>query len=167
MWQTVGANLSRYRGYPRVVGETGGKDFVFAHPSAAVDPLVTALVRGAFEFQGQKCSAASRAYVPDTLWPEVRDRSLALIGEIATTGRPANGETPDARARQDLVVVIEHARFIARHRFARGARADLLAARGSRIVVLTAGGAHALLSPLFVCIRHTAKPPYHSISSRI
>ena len=64
LWQQVGANLERYRGYPRIVGETGGKDFVIAHPSADVDALHTALIRGAFEYQGQKCSAASRAYVP-------------------------------------------------------------------------------------------------------
>jgi 1-pyrroline-5-carboxylate dehydrogenase len=69
MWRTIAGNLPRYRSYPRIVGETGGKDFVFAHPSADVDALVTALVRGAFEYQGQKCSAASRAYVPRSLWP--------------------------------------------------------------------------------------------------
>jgi 1-pyrroline-5-carboxylate dehydrogenase len=73
MWRTVGETIARYRSYPRIVGETGGKDFVFAHPSAEVPALVTALVRGAFEYQGQKCSAASRAYVPRSLWPEVRD----------------------------------------------------------------------------------------------
>ncbi len=72
MWRTVGANIASYRTYPRIVGETGGKDFVFAHPSADVAALVTALVRGAFEYQGQKCSAASRAYVPESLWPAVR-----------------------------------------------------------------------------------------------
>ncbi len=72
MWKTVGANIASYKGYPRIVGETGGKDFVFAHPSADVPSLVTALVRGAFEYQGQKCSAASRAYVPRSLWDGVR-----------------------------------------------------------------------------------------------
>src|SRR4029453_6660105 len=82
MWKTVGENLSRYRGYPRVVGETGGKDFVFAHPSAAVDPLVTARVRGACEYQGQKCSAASRAYVPASLWPKVEAGLRKQIAEI-------------------------------------------------------------------------------------
>jgi 1-pyrroline-5-carboxylate dehydrogenase len=71
MWRTVGNNISRYKSYPRIVGETGGKDFVFAHVSADVKPLVTALVRGAFEYQGQKCSAASRAYIPRSLWPKV------------------------------------------------------------------------------------------------
>ncbi len=71
LWQTIGENLKRYRSYPRIVGETGGKDFVLAHPSADVRQVVTALSRGAFEFQGQKCSAASRAYIPSNLWKEV------------------------------------------------------------------------------------------------
>ncbi len=82
MWRTIGDNIASYRSYPRIVGETGGKDFVFAHASADVDALVTALVRGAFEFQGQKCSAASRAYVPASLWPRVKAGLLAQIGEI-------------------------------------------------------------------------------------
>ena len=69
MWRTVGNNIHKYKSYPRIVGETGGKDFIFAHPSADVPALVTAMVRGAFEYQGQKCSAASRAYVPRSLWP--------------------------------------------------------------------------------------------------
>jgi 1-pyrroline-5-carboxylate dehydrogenase len=73
LWRTVGSNIASYRGYPRIVGETGGKDFVVAHPSADVDVLRTALVRGAFEFQGQKCSAASRAYVPRSVWGRLRD----------------------------------------------------------------------------------------------
>lgn len=81
MWLTVAKNLPNYRTYPRLVGETGGKDFVFAHPSAAIRPLVIALVRGAFEFQGQKCSAASRAYIPESIWPEVRQR---LVQEVST-----------------------------------------------------------------------------------
>lgn len=81
MWETVAANIRRYRSYPRIVGETGGKDFVFAHSSADIDSLVTALIRGAFEYQGQKCSAASRAYIPESIWPEVKDK---LIREIST-----------------------------------------------------------------------------------
>src|SRR4051794_40810820 len=68
LWRTVGENLASYRGYPRLVGETGGKDFVIAHPSAELDQLRTGLIRGAFEFQGQKCSAASRAYIPRPPW---------------------------------------------------------------------------------------------------
>ena len=81
IWQTVGENIKNYRTYPRLVGETGGKDFVFVHPSADLEPLVTALVRGAFEFQGQKCSAASRAYVPESMWPTLKQR---LIEEVST-----------------------------------------------------------------------------------
>ena len=74
LWRRIGENLATYRHYPRIVGETGGKDFVLAHPSADVDVLRTALVRGAFEYQGQKCSAASRAYVPRSLWKRLRGR---------------------------------------------------------------------------------------------
>jgi 1-pyrroline-5-carboxylate dehydrogenase len=82
MWKTVGDNIAKYRAYPRIVGETGGKDFIFAHPSADLDALVTATVRGAFEYQGQKCSAASRAYIPHSLWPEYKERLLGQIGQI-------------------------------------------------------------------------------------
>ena len=82
MWRTIGTNIASYATYPRIVGETGGKDFVFAHPSADVPTLVTALVRGAFEYQGQKCSAASRAYIPRSLWPQVTEELLARVGEI-------------------------------------------------------------------------------------
>jgi len=82
LWRTVGQNLPNYAGYPRLVGETGGKDFVLAHASADPDALAVALVRGAFEYQGQKCSAASRAYVPDNLWPAVRERMVAMLADI-------------------------------------------------------------------------------------
>ena len=85
LWRTVGENIDRYRSYPRIVGETGGKDFVVAHPSADVDVLRTALVRGAFEYQGQKCSAASRAYVPRSLWNLLRD-DLASTVDALTMG---------------------------------------------------------------------------------
>lgn len=74
VWQQVGEHISQYANYPRLVGETGGKDFIFAHPSADVEPLVAGLVRGSFEFQGQKCSACSRAFIPASLWPQVRQR---------------------------------------------------------------------------------------------
>ncbi|NLA60436.1 MAG: L-glutamate gamma-semialdehyde dehydrogenase [Firmicutes bacterium] len=82
LWTTVGANIRNYKSYPRLVGETGGKDFVFAHPSADVPSLATALVRGAFEYQGQKCSAASRAYIPASLWPRLKSLMLEMISEI-------------------------------------------------------------------------------------
>ena len=86
LWRTIGENLTRYRSYPRIVGETGGKDFVIAHSSADTDALLTALVRGAFEYQGQKCSAASRAYVPRSLWEGgLRDR-LAATADSLTYG---------------------------------------------------------------------------------
>jgi 1-pyrroline-5-carboxylate dehydrogenase len=82
MWKKVGENTSRYRGYPRIVGETGGKDFIVAHPSADVQALAVAIARGGFEYQGQKCSAASRVYVPASLWPEVRDRVVAMMRDM-------------------------------------------------------------------------------------
>lgn len=79
MWRTVGVNIAGYKSYPRIVGETGGKDFVFAHPSADPEELAANLIRGAFEYHGQKCSAASRAYIPESLWADLRDR---LVSEI-------------------------------------------------------------------------------------
>src|SRR5213078_1398433 len=79
MWQTIGKNMSMYRSYPRIVGETGGKDFVIAHKTADVDVVVTALLRGAFEFQGQKCSAASRAYIPSNLAEEFKKKMIAGV----------------------------------------------------------------------------------------
>jgi len=82
MWKTIGASMGTYRSYPRIVGETGGKDFILAHPSADPAALAVAIVRGGFEFQGQKCSAASRVYVPRSLWNDVRDRCVAMIAEI-------------------------------------------------------------------------------------
>jgi 1-pyrroline-5-carboxylate dehydrogenase len=82
MWKTVGQNIERYRNYPRIVGETGGKDFIVAHPSADVDALATAIVRGSFEYQGQKCSAASRVYAPASLWPKLRERLAEEVESI-------------------------------------------------------------------------------------
>jgi 1-pyrroline-5-carboxylate dehydrogenase len=82
MWSTIGQNMSNYRSYPRIVGETGGKDFIIAHPSADVQAFSVAVVRGAFEYQGQKCSACSRIYVPKSIWPEVKARVTAMIEDI-------------------------------------------------------------------------------------
>jgi 1-pyrroline-5-carboxylate dehydrogenase len=82
MWKTIGNNMSRYRSYPRIVGETGGKDFIVAHPSADPVAVAVAIARGGFEYQGQKCSAASRVYVPRSLWNEVRDRTVAIMKTI-------------------------------------------------------------------------------------
>jgi len=82
MWKTIGSNIADYRNYPRIVGETGGKDFILAHPSADAESVATAIVRGSFEYQGQKCSASSRLYIPSNLWDEVRDRVVADVSEI-------------------------------------------------------------------------------------
>jgi len=82
MWQTVGTSVRIYKNWPRIVGEPGGKDFVFAHMSADIDELAVGLIRGAFEYQGQKCSAASRAYIPKSLWPRLKARLVELQGEI-------------------------------------------------------------------------------------
>lgn len=86
MWKQIGNNIAdnKYKTYPRIVGETGGKDFVFAHESAEVKALATAIVRGAFEYQGQKCSAASRAYIPESLWQPVLDEIKAQVSRIKT-----------------------------------------------------------------------------------
>ena len=86
IWQTIGQNISKYKTYPRIVGETGGKDFVMAHESADVKALATGLVRGAFEYQGQKCSAASRAYIPSNIWPAVKEQVIADLKEITMGG---------------------------------------------------------------------------------
>jgi len=82
MWETVATRIRQYRTFPRMVGETGGKDFAFVHKSANIDATVAALIRGAFEYQGQKCSATSRAYIPESLWPEIKDKLLAEIASI-------------------------------------------------------------------------------------
>ena len=82
IWQTVGQNIGKYRNYPRIVGETGGKDFIVAHPSADVDAVATAILRGSFEYQGQKCSAASRVYAPSNIWPELKERLVEEVGTI-------------------------------------------------------------------------------------
>lgn len=86
-WQQVGKNISHYRNYPRIVGETGGKDFIFAHKSAAPEQLITALIRGSFEYQGQKCSASSRAYIPESLWKKIKEPLIAQTKQI-TMGPP-------------------------------------------------------------------------------
>jgi 1-pyrroline-5-carboxylate dehydrogenase len=82
MWETIGKNMNNYRSYPRIVGETGGKDFIVVHPSADPQAVAVGIVRGAFEYQGQKCSAASRAYVPRSMWPDVKARCIAMMAEM-------------------------------------------------------------------------------------
>jgi 1-pyrroline-5-carboxylate dehydrogenase len=114
LWKTVGTQISSYRGYPRLVGETGGKDFVIAHPSADPAALRTALVRGAFEYQGQKCSAASRAYVPRSLWDRMRDEVVDEIGSLSmgdvTDLSHFMGAVIDDRSFSKLSGVLERAR---------------------------------------------------------
>ncbi len=101
IWQTIGNNIHKYKTYPRIVGETGGKDFVLAHPSADIDVLNTALIRGAFEYQGQKCSAASRAYIPASLWPNLkellqRDVASFKVGPVEDFGNFINAVISEA-----------------------------------------------------------------------
>jgi 1-pyrroline-5-carboxylate dehydrogenase len=114
MWKTIGASMSTYRSYPRIVGETGGKDFIIAHPSADPEALAVAVVRGGFEFQGQKCSAASRIYVPRSLWNGVRDRMVAMIDDIRMGDvqdfRNFMGAVIDERAFKKIGEYVEHAR---------------------------------------------------------
>ncbi len=114
LWKGVAERLEQYAGYPRLVGETGGKDFIVAHPSADPEALAVAMVRGAYEYQGQKCSAASRAYVPRSLWPEVRDRVLAMLADMrmgdVTDFRNFLGAVIDARAFGKIRGYIEGAR---------------------------------------------------------
>ena len=114
MWRQIGNNIHNYGCYPRIVGETGGKDFIFAHPSADEDALVTALVRGAFEYQGQKCSAASRAFIPEGLWKTVRPKLLAAVASIqmgdVTDFRTFMGAVIDAGAYETISGFITRAR---------------------------------------------------------
>jgi len=114
MWQTIGASMSGYRSYPRIVGETGGKDFVVAHPSADPAALAVAIVRGGYEFQGQKCSAVSRVYIPRSLWNDVRDRMVAMIDDIGMGDvqdfRNFMGAVIDKRAYEKISRYIDGAR---------------------------------------------------------
>jgi 1-pyrroline-5-carboxylate dehydrogenase len=114
MWKTIGASISSYRSYPRIVGETGGKEFIVAHPSSEAEALAVAIVRGGFEFQGQKCSAVSRVYVPKSLWNDVRDRVVAMIDDIRigdiTDFRNFMGAVIDKRAFDKIRGYIDHAR---------------------------------------------------------
>jgi 1-pyrroline-5-carboxylate dehydrogenase len=126
LWRSVAGNLEHYAGYPRIVGETGGKDFILAHPSADVDALAVGIVRGAFEYQGQKCSAASRAYIPDTIWPAVRDRVVGMIEDIRV------GDVADFRNFMGAV--------IDRRAFTRLRDALEAAKRDSGVTVLAGGG---------------------------
>jgi 1-pyrroline-5-carboxylate dehydrogenase len=115
LWRTVGENITGYHGYPRLVGETGGKDFVLAHPSADPAVLTTALVRGAFEYQGQKCSAASRTYVPRSIWSRIKDDLVATaesltVGDVAADLSAFMGAVIDHRAFAKHKAAIDRAR---------------------------------------------------------
>ena len=114
MWKTVGGNMGSYRSYPRIVGETGGKDFILAHPSADTAALAVAIVRGGFEFQGQKCSAASRVYVPRSIWNDVRDRVVAMIADIKMGDvrdfRNFMGAVIDKKSFDNIGGYLDHAR---------------------------------------------------------
>jgi 1-pyrroline-5-carboxylate dehydrogenase len=114
MWQTIGAKMSTYRSYPRIVGETGGKDFIVAHPSADAQALAVAVVRGGFEYQGQKCSAVSRVYVPRSTWPDVRDRIVGILDDVKMGDvrdfRNFMGAVIDRKAFTSITGYIEHAK---------------------------------------------------------
>jgi 1-pyrroline-5-carboxylate dehydrogenase len=128
MWRTVSENLGRYRNYPRMVGETGGKDFVFAHASADVEALAVALLRGAFEYQGQKCSAASRAYVPSSLWPRTRELLAGMMREVKM-GSPVDFRNfvcavIDGRAFATIRDYVEEAKNAGGYELVAGGRCD-------------------------------------------
>jgi 1-pyrroline-5-carboxylate dehydrogenase len=114
IWLTVGSDIRKYVSYPRIVGETGGKDFIFAHASCDIEALVAAVVRGAYEYQGQKCSAASRLYIPDSIWPQVKERMLDEIKDIKmgdiTDFRSFMGAVIDKGAFDTITEYIEYAK---------------------------------------------------------
>jgi 1-pyrroline-5-carboxylate dehydrogenase len=118
MWKKVGENIGRYRSYPRLVGETGGKDFIVAHPSADPTEVAVAIARGGFEYQGQKCSAASRVYIPQSLWDEVRDRTIAMMKEMKMGDvrdfRNFMGAVIDKKAFAKISEYLDHAKQHAR-----------------------------------------------------
>src|SRR6266571_3448501 len=128
LWKQSAANLTSYAAYPRLVGETGGKDFILAHVSADVDALATAVVRGAYEYQGQKCSAASRAYVPESLWPKLRERVLGLLEDVRV-GDPADfrnfmGAVIDKKAFDKIKEYIENSKHDPKAKILFGGQCD-------------------------------------------
>jgi 1-pyrroline-5-carboxylate dehydrogenase len=128
MWREVGKNVERYRTYPRLVGETGGKDFVLAHASADTDALRTALVRGAFEYQGQKCSAASRAYIPQSMWSSMKSELADIVdaipqGDVADF-RNFMGAVIDGKAYAKHMQAIEFARSASGTKVIAGGKGD-------------------------------------------
>jgi 1-pyrroline-5-carboxylate dehydrogenase len=135
LWREVGANIDSYRSYPRIVGETGGKDFVVAHPSADIDVLQTALIRGAFEYQGQKCSAASRAYVPRSIWSRLRDEIAAETDAI---------KMGDVNDLSNFMGAVIDDRAFAKH------KAAIDRARGDDTITVIAGGTYDDTQGFFV-----------------
>jgi len=128
MWKKVGENLGRYRSYPRLVGETGGKDFIVAHPSADPAALAVAIARGGFEYQGQKCSAASRVYIPQSLWNDVKDRTIAMMKDMRMGDvrdfRNFIGAVIDKKAFTKISEYLDHAKQHARVLQGGGAKGD-------------------------------------------
>jgi 1-pyrroline-5-carboxylate dehydrogenase len=135
LWRQISANLDKYRSYPRIVGETGGKDFIIAHRSADTDALSAAMVLGSFEYQGQKCSAASRSYVPKSIWPEVRRKLLDLAAKIRM------GDPADPKTLMGAVIDEKSFDFIASH---------IEAAKNSPDVEVLAGGGHDKTKGYFI-----------------
>src|SRR5216117_2041385 len=128
LWKQVATNLTGYADYPRLVGETGGKDFILAHASADVDALATGIVRGAYEYQGQKCSAASRAYVPESIWPKLRERLLSLLADVRV-GDPADfsnfmGAVIDRKAFDKIKQYVDRAKTDAKVKILFGGECD-------------------------------------------
>jgi len=128
MWRTVGENIAKYKSYPRIVGETGGKDFVFVHNSANIPAVVTAITRGAFEYQGQKCSAASRAYIPKSIWPQIKEGLLKdlkqiKMGDVTEFSNFMNAVI-DRNAFNDIVAFIEYAKESDEAEFIHGGNYD-------------------------------------------
>jgi len=152
MWKTIGASMSNYRSYPRIVGETGGKDFVVAHPSADAAALAVAIVRGGYEFQGQKCSAVSRIYIPRSLWNDLRDRVVAMIDDIRM------GDVQDFR--NFMGAVIDQRAFDKSSRYIEAAK------KGAKIV---AGGRMDNSTGYFVSptLIETSDPAYPSLCEEI
>ncbi|MCB2230168.1 L-glutamate gamma-semialdehyde dehydrogenase [bacterium] len=128
MWKTIGENIANYKSYPRIVGETGGKDFIIAHNSSVPDQVATAITRGAFEFQGQKCSAASRCYLPKSLWPQIKETLLKQLNEI-TMGDPEDytnfvNAVIDESAFDSITPYIDHAKNTPGHEIIAGGKYD-------------------------------------------
>ena len=152
MWETIGRSMANYRSYPRIVGETGGKDFIAAHASADPQQLAVAMVRGAFEYQGQKCSAASRAYVPQSLWPQVKERVVAMMREIRM------GDVQDFR--NFMGAVIDRKAFTKIGEYIADARKNATIVQGGT----TTGDTGYFIEPTLV---ETADPGYRLLCEEI